>query len=171
LVQALAIDRPGAAAHGWKEVYVRRRRGAEPPAYAHPSLESVLKASLGVILYDEDQTGVIEVLTGLAAGEADRLRRQLSDPDRTGEVSGIFLGLCERNQVSRQAADLVLGQLARFKDYAIAKSHAVSFAAIAWQECRLKVRAPVACWTSVHNNHGGAYPRRVHVEAAKRDGV
>jgi DNA polymerase III alpha subunit len=43
LVQALAITRPGAAAGGSKDAFLRRRCGAEPATYVHPSLEPVLR--------------------------------------------------------------------------------------------------------------------------------
>lgn len=33
--------------------YLRRRTGEEPVAYPHPSLEPVLRDTLGVILYQE----------------------------------------------------------------------------------------------------------------------
>jgi DNA polymerase-3 subunit alpha len=42
---------------------------------------------------------------------------------------------------------------------------------VCWQEAQLKAKYPLPFWTAVLNNHEGAYPKRVHVEAAKRAGV
>jgi DNA polymerase-3 subunit alpha len=131
----------------------------------------VLRESLGVMLYDDDVLGVIEALTGRPASEADNLRKRLTDPQRSAEAEGAFLGLCERNGVPREAAELVLGQIARFAAYSFCKAHAVGVANVCWQEAQLKARHPLAFWTAVLNNHEGSYPKRVHVEAAKRAGV
>jgi DNA-directed DNA polymerase III PolC len=171
LAQALAVLRPGAAAAGGRESFLRRRCGAEPAAYAHPALEEVLKENLGALLYDDDLIGVVEALTGLPAPEADSLRRRLTDPRRAEDAATAFLALCEKAGVARTAADLVLGQLLKFQGYSFCKAHAVSVASVAWQECHTKARHPLAFWTAVLNNHQGAYPRRVHVEAAKRAGL
>jgi DNA polymerase-3 subunit alpha len=73
--------------------------------------------------------------------------------------------------VAKGAAEAVLRQLRQFQRYSFAKSHAVSTAVVAWQECQLRARCPLAFWAAALNNHQGAYPRRVHVEAAKRAGI
>jgi DNA polymerase-3 subunit alpha len=169
LAQALAVMRPGAC--GGKESFLRRRCGAEPPAYAHPALEDVLQENMGALLYDDDLIGVVEALTGLSAPEADALRRRLADPRTAEEVGAAFVGLCEKAGVARPTADAVLGQLLPFRGYSFCKAHAVSVAVVAWQECHLKAHHPLAFWTAVLNNHQGAYPKRVHAEAAKRAGL
>jgi DNA-directed DNA polymerase III PolC len=169
LAQALAVMRPGAAAG--KESFLRRRAGAEPPAYAHHALEEVLKENLGALLYDDDLIGVVEALTGVPAPEADALRRRLTDPRRAEEAGAAFLALCEKAGVGRPAAEVVLAQLLKFQGYSFCKAHSIAVASVAWQECYLKAHHPLAFWTAVLNNHQGTYPRRVHVEAAKRAGL
>jgi hypothetical protein len=114
--------------------------------------------------------GVLERLLGLPPAE-NRFRRRLADPGKVEEASAAFLSLCGRKGIEPATAKAVLAELARFSDYSFCKSHAVSYAGIAWQECYLKAHAPVAFACAVLNNHEGAYPRRVHVEAAKRCGV
>jgi DNA polymerase III alpha subunit len=96
---------------------------------------------------------------------------RLTDPRRAEEAGAAFLALCEKAGVARPAAEVVLGQLLKFQGYSFCKAHAVSTAVVAWQECHLKAHHPLAFWTAVLNNHQGAYPRRVHAEAAKRAGL
>jgi hypothetical protein len=110
-----------------------------------------------------------------APAEADRLRRELAehdpDPGKAEEASAGFVGLCEKFGVERLVADLVLGQLARFSSYTFCRSHAVSYAMVAWQECHSKANHPLAFWVGALNNHHGVYPIRVYIEAAKRAGL
>jgi DNA-directed DNA polymerase III PolC len=171
LVQALAVTRPAAASGGGREAFLRRRCGREAPAYAHPALEPVLRENFGVLLYDDDLISVIEALARVPPAEADRLRKRLTAGEGALEAGEIFLGLCEKNEVPRAAAQLVLGQIGRFREYSFCKAHAVSYALIAWQESYLKAHCPLAFWTAALNNHQGNYPRRVYTEAAKRSGL
>ena len=62
VIRALALVRPGAAAPGMKELYVRLKRGLEP-VQAHPLLEPLLR----------------ETLTNLLHAEADSSRRQAAE--------------------------------------------------------------------------------------------
>jgi DNA-directed DNA polymerase III PolC len=169
LAQVMAIARPGAA--GGRDTYLRRRRGIEKVVWTHPCLEPVLRESLGVILYEDDALSVAEAMTALPASEADRLRRALADPTARDGASGAFLAACERNAVPAAAARAVLEQLSRFEGYSFCKSHALSYALIAWQEAHLKAHHPLAFWTAALNSHQGDYPRWAYVEQIKRAGL
>ena len=58
LVIEVAIVRPGPIQGDMVHPYLRRRAGEEPVVYPHPSLEPVLRDTLGVVLYQEQ---VLEV--------------------------------------------------------------------------------------------------------------
>ena len=53
LVVEVAIIRPGPIQGNAVHPFLRRKQGLEPVSYLHPSLEPVLKDSMGVILYQE----------------------------------------------------------------------------------------------------------------------
>ena len=53
LVVEVAIIRPGPIQGNAVHPYLRRKQGLEPVEYLHPSLEPVLRDSMGVILYQE----------------------------------------------------------------------------------------------------------------------
>src|SRR5258706_7902743 len=53
LVVEVAIIRPGPIVGKMVHPYLRRRNGQEPVQYAHPSLEPILKRTLGVPLFQE----------------------------------------------------------------------------------------------------------------------
>lgn len=174
VIQALALIRPGAASIGAKERFIRRRRGLEPTLFDHPLLEPLLAATHGLMLYEDDALGVIQILTGLSPSEADHFRKRVTktrDPQEAATLSRAFLEACRRRGVDQQSAARVWVQLAKFNSYSFCKSHAVSYGLIAWQAARLKVVHPAAFWCAALNNNEGMYPRRVYVEAIKRAGI
>jgi DNA-directed DNA polymerase III PolC len=171
VVQAMALLRPGPMAGGAQETFLRRRRGLEAVRQEHPALEAVLRDSCGVLLFEDDCLLAVAALTGLPAAEADRLRRQVTEPDTAAAAAALLVAACQAKGIPRRVAERVCGQLSRFRGYSFCKSHAVSYGRLAWQAARLKTHFPVAFWTGVLNNSRGSYPRRVYVEAVKRTGI
>ena len=53
IVVQVAIIRPGPIVGNMVHPYLKRRQGREPVIYPHPSLEPVLKRTLGVPLFQE----------------------------------------------------------------------------------------------------------------------
>ncbi len=83
LVIQVAIVRPGPIQGGAINPYIeRRRRLREDPEfvipYDHPSLEPVLRETLGTIIFQDQVMQVAEVFAGFTPGEADGLRRAMS---------------------------------------------------------------------------------------------
>src|SRR5436309_136974 len=77
LVVQVAIIRPGPIVGQMVHPYVRRRRGREAVTYPHPSLEPILKRTLGVPLFQEQLLRMAMVAAGFTATEAEALRRAL----------------------------------------------------------------------------------------------
>src|SRR5207249_5139703 len=57
--------------------YMRRRQGKESVAYAHPSLEPVLKRTLGVPLFQEQLLRMAMIAANFTGGQAEDLRRAM----------------------------------------------------------------------------------------------
>ena len=57
--------------------YLRRKAGTEEVTYPHPSLEPILKRTLGVPLFQEQGMQVAIAAAGFTPGEADTLRRAM----------------------------------------------------------------------------------------------
>jgi DNA-directed DNA polymerase III PolC len=170
VIQALALVRPGAAAPGMKELYVRRKRGLEP-VQAHPLLEPLLRETQGLMLYDDDAIRVIQALTDLTVAEADHVRQEAAREHPENEERRLledFAGACARRGVPRAVAEEQWHNLIRFRHYTFCKSHATSYGLIAWRASYLKAHHPLAFWTAALNNNQGLYPRRVYAEAVKR---
>ena len=73
LVVEVAIIRPGPIQGNAVHPFLRRKQGLEPVTYLHPSLEPVLKDSMGVILYQEQVMRIAIEVGGVHAGRIGRL--------------------------------------------------------------------------------------------------
>ena len=77
LVVQVAIIRPGPIVGQMVHPFLNRRAGREPVTYAHPSLEPILKRTLGVPLFQEQLLRMAMVTAGFTGGQAEELRRAL----------------------------------------------------------------------------------------------
>ncbi|NNL85048.1 MAG: DNA polymerase III subunit alpha, partial [Myxococcales bacterium] len=77
LVVEIAIIRPGPIVGQMVHPYLNRRAGREDVHYPHPSLEPILKRTLGVPIFQEQLLRVAMVAAGLSGGEAEELRRAM----------------------------------------------------------------------------------------------
>ena len=79
----VAIVRPGPIQGGAVNPYIERRQRlrADPDyevPYEHPSLEPVLRDTLGTIIFQDQVLEVAIAFAGFGAGEAEGLRRAMS---------------------------------------------------------------------------------------------
>src|SRR5437764_7138012 len=75
LVVQVAIIRPGPIVGKMVHPYLKRRQGREVPNCLHPSLEPVLRRTLGVPLFQEQLLKMAMIAAGFTGGQAEELRR------------------------------------------------------------------------------------------------
>ena len=170
----LSLIRPGPAAAGMKEAFIRRKQGLEPVTYLHPRMASFLSATYGVMLYQEDVMKVAVNLAGYTLADADNLRRAVKQRD-----SGAFAE--ERHRfvftkapaagIAEDVADQIWNQVTRFASYSYCKAHASVYSRLAWITARLKVHHPKVFYAAILNHHKSMYPTRVFVWDALRHQV
>ncbi|MBK8049824.1 MAG: hypothetical protein IPK16_23585 [Anaerolineales bacterium] len=155
--------------------YLRRRAGLEPVRYLHPSLEAVLAETLGVLLFQEQAIRVAVAAAGFTPGEADLLRRALSRARSQEAMEGLrarFVRGAEERGIAPATATAIFTQLAGFAGYGFCKSHAASFALIAYQTLWLKrYHAPAFYCALLNQQPMGFYPAEVILGDARRHGV
>ena len=71
----VGIIRPGPIVGRMVNPYIQRRLGLNRPDYMHPSLEPILKRTLGVPLFQEQLLRIAMVAAGFSGGQAEELRR------------------------------------------------------------------------------------------------
>ena len=175
LIIEVSIVRPGPIQGGMVHPYLRRRQGLEPVTYLHPRLEPILRETLGVIIFQEQVIRVAVALAGFTPGEADLLRRAMSrsrSAEAMAELRERFLAGAQANGVEAGVAEEAFRQLQGFATYGFCKSHAASFALIAYQTLWLKAHYPAEFYCALLNHQPmGFYSPEVVIGDAKRHGI
>ena len=171
VIQAIALVRPGPAAAGMKDAFVRRARGLEPVATAHPLLGEVFADTFGILLYQEDVIRAAMAIAGLDATDGDGLRRQLGKRGAdTKDEFDAFVVAGLRRGLPRGAIEQIWAEMARFAAYSFCKAHAVSYGRLAYRCVWLKARWPVAFLGALLKNDAGYFAPGVYAEECKRLG-
>ena len=175
LVIEVSIVRPGPITGGMVHPYLRRRNGEEPIEYPHPSLEPVLKKTLGVPLFQEQVMRLAVVAADYTPGEADQLRRDMAAWRSTGRIEQHRDRLITRMRakgIAEEFAERVFNQIRGFGEYGFPESHAASFALIAYATAWLKCHHPAEFACGLLNAQPmGFYSVATIVDDAKRHGV
>jgi error-prone DNA polymerase len=175
LVVEVAIIRPGPIVGQMVHPYLNRRAGAEAVSYAHPSLEPILKRTLGVPLFQEQLLRMAMVVANFTGGQAEELRRAMGFKRSEKRMQQIETQLREgmaANGISGEAADRIVLSITSFALYGFPESHAASFALLAYASAYFKAHYPAAFYTALLNNQPmGFYHPATLVKDAQRRGV
>jgi error-prone DNA polymerase len=175
LVVQVAIIRPGPIVGQMVHPYLNRRAGREPVTYAHPSLEPILKRTLGVPLFQEQLLRMAMAAAGFTGGQAEELRRAMGFKRSEKRMRVIEQQLREgmaKQGITGDAAEQIITSIASFALYGFPESHAASFAHIAYASAYLKVHYPAVFYTALLNNQPmGFYHPATLVKDAQRHGV
>ena len=101
IVALVALFRPGPMQLA--DDYINNRKlGREKVDFLHPSLESILEDTFGVMLYQEQVMQIAQVLAGYTLADADLLRRAMGKkkPEEMAKQREVFL-LGEASHVER----------------------------------------------------------------------
>ena len=174
LVVEVAIIRPGPIVGQMVHPYLRRRAGEEPVSYPHPSLESILKRTLGVPIFQEQLLKIAMTVAGFTGGEAEELRRALGfkrSQERMGRVEEKLRAGMQRNGIIGENAETIVRYITSFALYGFPESHSASFALIAYASAYLKVYYPAAFYACLLNNQPmGFYSPATLVKDAQHRG-
>ena len=175
IVVQVAIIRPGPIVGQMVNPFLQRRMEREPVIYPHPSLEPVLKRTLGVPLFQEQLLRMAMVVANFSGGEAEDLRRAMGfkrSEKRMKEIEAKLRAGMERNGISREAQEQIVLSITSFALYGFPESHAASFALIAYASAYLKCHYLAAFTAALLNNQPmGFYRPATIVSDAQRHGL
>ncbi len=151
VVALVALFRPGPLQSGMVDDFIDRKHGRQEVNYMHPCLEPVLKATYGVILYQEQVMQAAQVLSGYTLGGADLLRRAMGKKNakEMAKQRGFFVDGAEKNGCDRRLATRIFDLIEKFAGYGFNKSHSVAYALIAYQTAYLKAHYPAEFMAAV----------------------
>lgn len=175
LVVQVAIIRPGPIVGQMMHPYMRRRQGKEAVTYPHPSLEPVLKRTLGVPLFQEQLLRIAMTVANFTGAEADELRRAVGmrrSWERMKNLEGKLRAGMASNGIDLKTQDTIVQNISSFALYGFPESHAASFALIAYASAFFKVKYLAAFTCAILNNQPmGFYSAAVLVKDAQRHGL
>jgi error-prone DNA polymerase len=175
LVVQVAIIRPGPIVGKMMQPYIRRRQGKEEVTYPHPSLEPVLKRTLGVPLFQEQLLRMAMTVASFSGAEAEELRRAVGmrrSMQRMKDLEGRLRAGMTDNGIGPEAQDNIVQGISSFAMYGFPESHAASFALIAYASAYLKVHYLAAFTCGLLNNQPmGFYSPAVLIKDAQRHGL
>jgi len=175
LVVEVAIIRPGPIVGQMVHPYLDRRAGRKPVEYPHPSLEPILKRTLGVPLFQEQLLRMAMTVAGFTGGEAEELRRAMGfkrSEKRMAEIEAKLRAGMGRNGIEGAVQDQIVKSIASFALYGFPESHAASFALIAYASAYLRAHHHAAFVCALLNNQPmGFYHPMTLVKDAQRHGV
>ena len=166
LVAMNALYRPGPLAY--IPTFIDRKHGRKPVRYDHPLMETYLKDTYGVTVYQEQVMLLSRLLGGFTRGDSDTLRKAMGKKNiatmeklkakfekgclanaefmkgsTTIETDGkeITLDLTKEAD-AKKLIDKIWNDWRAFAEYAFNKSHAVCYAWVAYQTGYMKAHYP-----------------------------
>lgn len=167
VVAGISLFRPGPMDSIPK--YIENKKNPEKISYITPELEPILNVTYGCLVYQEQVMQIVRELAGYSYGRSDLVRRTMSKKQedqllkekeffingKTDEAGNIEVEGCLRRGISLSAAEAIFADMVTFAQYAFNKSHAVAYAAVAFQTGYLKKYYPVEFMAALMNSVAG----------------
>ena len=169
LIAALAIFRPGPMAN--IDTYIARKNGKESVNYIHPDLESILKDTYGIIIYQEQIMQILSKMANYTYAESDLIRRAISKKKLNiiEEEKNKFINNSIKNGYSEEVSKEVYDLIIKFANYGFNKSHSVAYALVGYEMCFLKTHYPIYFYTALLNfNIGSESKTKEYLDCLKR---
>ncbi|HEX5798354.1 MAG TPA: DNA polymerase III subunit alpha [Candidatus Saccharimonadales bacterium] len=145
LIAMNALYRPGPMQ--WIDDFIARKHGKKKIEYMHPKLESALKETYGVLVYQEQFMQISKDLCGFSGGQADTLRKAVGKKISSllKKVKPDFIeGGIKHSGADRKMMEKFWDELEEFANYCFNKAHSACYASIAYQTAYLKAHYPAA---------------------------
>src|SRR4051794_24986862 len=178
----VAIVRPGPIQGGAVNPYIERRQALrEDPTfevpYDHPSLEPVLRDTLGTIIFQDQVIEVAMAFAGFSPGEAEGLRRAMSRKRSVAAIEAyhqrfIDGAIAKQGDVDAPLAERVWTMIVGFSGFGFPKAHGAAFGLLAYQSTWLRVHyGPEFLCALLDEQPMGFYPPDALVHEAQRRGI
>lgn len=165
IIAGISLYRPGPM--DFIPKFIKGKKEPESIYYEDPCLEGILSNTYGCIVYQEQVMKIFQVMAGFSLGGADNVRRIMSKkkPEKLPPEKQKFIyGWTDPTGVkkpipgalalghTKEAAEIVFDQMAKFAGYAFNKSHAAAYAYVSYQTGYLKAHYEIEYLAAVLNN-------------------
>ena len=138
----IALYRPGPMEH--ISTFIDAKHGKIPIKYPHPSLESILKETYGIIVYQDQVLLIAQSIAGYSLGDADRFRKAMGKKIAQvmiDEKDKFIQGAITKG-FTQQLGEKVFELIEPFAGYAFNKAHSVSYGMIGYWTAYFKANYP-----------------------------
>ncbi|MDD5431493.1 MAG: DNA polymerase III subunit alpha [Candidatus Omnitrophica bacterium] len=151
LIALLALYRPGPIGSGMLDDFIKRKHNLISIKYEHPKLETILKETYGIMVYQEQIMQIASVLAGFSLAQADLLRKAMGKkiPEVMEKERKNFITGCVKNGVKESIAAKIFDLIEYFSGYGFNKSHSAAYALISYRTAYLKANFPVEFMTAL----------------------
>ncbi len=145
IVAMVALYRPGPMQ--FIDDFIARKHGKREIVYDSPEMETALKTTYGVLVYQEQVMQISKDLAGFTGGQADTLRKGIAKkiPEVLAKMKVEFIeGAIKESNADEKKMLAFWKKLEDFAAYCFNKSHAACYGLIAYQTAYLKAHYPAA---------------------------
>ncbi|MFZ3100992.1 MAG: DNA polymerase III subunit alpha [Desulfitobacteriaceae bacterium] len=183
IIAVLALYRPGPMDQ--IPEFVKRKHGGKI-TFIHPKLEPILKATYGIIVYQEQVMQIARDLAGYSLGRADLLRRAMGkkkkeamEQERQNFIQGLqdsegnwLIQGALRMGLTRPEAEEIFDLMAKFAEYGFNKGHATAYAIISYQTAYLKANYPLEFTAALLSTVMGSTDKiSFYIQEARASGI
>ncbi len=142
LIAMNALYRPGPM--DYIPDFIARKHGREPIVYDIPEMETYLKDTYGVTVYQEQVMLLSRLLANFTRGQSDTLRKAMGKKlkSKMEELKELFMEGGAKNGHKAETLEKIWHDWEKFASYAFNKSHATCYSWVAYQTAWLKANYP-----------------------------
>ncbi len=151
MIALVALYRPGPLMANMHIDYCDRKAGRAKVEYPHPVLETVLKETYGLYIYQEQVMSISRELCGFTPAQADDLRKAMGKKDlkTLQKLEQDFVeGAWNRHQFDRGVCKAMWEKILGFASYCFNKSHSACYGLIAYWTAYMKANHFAAFMTA-----------------------
>jgi len=125
--------------------FIKRKHHPELITYMDPALETILKQTYGILVYQDDLLIMAHDLAGYSWGEVDKFRKAVGKkiPEEMIKQKEKFIEGCVKvSKWPRKKAEEIWAWIEPFAAYGFNKAHSASYGHVAYQTAYLKANFP-----------------------------
>ena len=140
----VALYRPGPLQSGMVDDFIKRKHGKTKVEYPLPQLETILKDTYGVIVYQEQVMQIASELAGYSLGDADLLRRAMGKKkaEEMAAQRDRFMKGAAAKSIDPKKAGEIFDLMEKFAGYGFNRAHSAAYALVSYQTAYLKTHFP-----------------------------
>lgn len=149
LIAMNALYRPGPM--DYIPDFIDRKQGRKPVTYDIPCMETYLKDTYGITVYQEQVMLLSRQLANFTRGESDTLRKAMGKKliDKLNHMYPKFVEGGKKNGHDPKILEKIWADWKKFASYAFNKSHATCYSWVAYQTAYLKANYPAEYMAAV----------------------